>query len=73
MLSFINMDIIGETEAFASCAIFRQKSEVWHTVFFTGIFCPLLVFTVLVVYCMQNYIKCKDSAVFKTAEKDSKC
>lgn len=38
MLSFINMDIIGETKAFASCAIFRQKSEVWHTAFFTASF-----------------------------------
>lgn len=44
MFNFINMDIIGETKAFISYAIFRQKSEVWRTVFFTGIFCPLLVF-----------------------------
>lgn len=66
-------DTIGDTKALVSHAIFRLKSEVWRTMFFTGIFCPLLVFTVPVIGCMQSYMmRCENSAGFKTAEKTSK-
>lgn len=52
MPSLMITDLIGETKALVSHPIFRQKSEVWHTIFFSGIFCALLVFTVPVICCM---------------------
>lgn len=38
MPNLMIIDIIGETKAFVPHAIFRQKSEVWHTMFSTAHF-----------------------------------